>query len=208
VLVVGAHELSVRGDQLGREHAVTGQAVLACEPAVATAERVTHDPDLTRGTGERGKPLRRGQRAHVAPLCSGANSDAAVLDVDLSPGHAPRLEEERVRAESGQRACAVPLSLHGHTQALLASEVDDRRHLVCVARSRHHGRYLINGQVPGRARGIPVLLARLDKLCPVQHSSSFSASVSAGDQRPTLMRPARPRASTIRPAAAVPELAP
>ncbi len=209
VLVVGAHELPVRGDELGRAHAVAGQAVLASEPAVATAERVADDPDLGRGAGQSSEPRGRGQRAHVAPLRGRADADAAVLEVDLGPGHPPRLEEERVPAESGQRARAVPFGLHGHAQAVVASEVDDRGDLVCVVGSRHHGGYLIDGEVPGGACGIPALLARLDNVYPVQHSGSpRSASASAGVRRPTLVSLARPHESKIGPPTAAREPAP
>ena len=51
VLEVGAHELTVGGDHLRRDHAVAGQAVLARKPAVSATQGVAHDPDLGRGAG-------------------------------------------------------------------------------------------------------------------------------------------------------------
>jgi len=46
VLVVGANEATVCGDELDRDNAVRGQAVLAGEPADPSPERVADDADV------------------------------------------------------------------------------------------------------------------------------------------------------------------
>jgi hypothetical protein len=49
VLLVGAHELSIGGDDFGPDHAVARQAMLTRKPAVSASQRIAHDADLGRG---------------------------------------------------------------------------------------------------------------------------------------------------------------
>jgi hypothetical protein len=57
VLGVDAAELAVGGDDLDRQDAVGGQAVLAREPADAATEAVADDADVGRRAGERREAL-------------------------------------------------------------------------------------------------------------------------------------------------------
>ena len=57
VVVVGADELAVGGDELDRVDGACGESVLAAEPAEAAAEGVADDADVRGRTGERGEAV-------------------------------------------------------------------------------------------------------------------------------------------------------
>jgi hypothetical protein len=61
VLLVGAEVPSVGSHELDRFDVARGESVLPAEPAEAAAERVADDPDIGRGTRERGEPMLRGR---------------------------------------------------------------------------------------------------------------------------------------------------
>jgi hypothetical protein len=70
----------------------------------------------------------------------------------------------------------VTLGLHRHAQSVVASEVHRCHHLICGGGPRDHRRALLDGQIPGRAGGIPLLLAGLHDLESVHPVSDIGRS--------------------------------
>ena len=106
---VGADELAVGGDDLGREDAVGAQAVAAGEEADAAAERVADDADVVRGAGESGEAVLPGRADDVAPQRAGLDAGDAVGGVDLHAAHLVRLDESvSLRSPSGEALWPVP----------------------------------------------------------------------------------------------------
>jgi hypothetical protein len=84
VLGVGAHEVALGGHELERGHRVGLHAVLACQPADATPERVAGDPDVGGGAVQAGQPVGRQPRGYAIPLDARADADALRRRIDAN----------------------------------------------------------------------------------------------------------------------------
>ena len=154
---VDAARLAVGGHELDRAHAVAGQALASREPADAAAERVADDAGVGRGAVQRRKAVLAGRGHDVAPERARLGPRAARLGIDLDAGHAGGLEQQRAveRAER-KRAVAGALQRDAHPGA--TGEVHGRLHVRRVLRVHDGGRMLVDGEVPGHARGIPAVV--------------------------------------------------
>lgn len=158
-LVVGvdADRLARRGDELDREHAVRGEAVPPAEPAEAAAEGEADDADVGGGAAERREPELAGADSELAGERAGGHPRPARGWIDLNPGHACGLQQDDVvqRAEG----TGGVTRLHGDPQAVAASELDRRDHVIDSARVGDRRGVQIDGEVPCLAGRVPAFVA-------------------------------------------------
>ena len=160
-LRVCAENLAVGGDDLGREHARRGEAVLARHPADPAPERVADDPHVRGRAVERGEAVLDCGVDDVDPDRPGGDARDARLDVDLDAGHPRRVDQQR--AVEGSAGGAVARALDRDAKPEGARVVDGRDDVVDGLRQRDHGGALVDGEVPGLAGGIPARVARKDE---------------------------------------------
>jgi hypothetical protein len=95
----------------------------------------------------------------VGPDRAGLDAGAACRGVDLDAAQARGLHEDR-GVERVERARTVAGSLRGDPEAMSACELDDRDDVVGGVDERDREGTLVDGEVPGLSRGIPVGVAR------------------------------------------------
>jgi hypothetical protein len=164
----------------------------ASHDAPPTAEGVADDTDVGRGAGERGEAERGGGLGDLDPERAGGDAGDASLGVDLDPAHLLRLDEDRVR-QRVEGAGVVARALRGHAQAALVGEVDDRDHVVGRVRDRDGRGTLVDGDVPGLARLVPVDVA--GSRDAAGHAVAEGAGINAGgigDEHAAMLRAAPP----------------
>ena len=150
-----ADELRVRRDQLDRGHGVGGEPVAAGEPAQAAAERVADDADVGRGAREREQPVRGRRLGDLEPQRAGLDAGGPRLDVDLDAAHPLGGEQDRPlqRAERGR---VVAGALRGDLQAGADRVLEHGLDVGGVGREGDERGPLVDGQVPGAAREVPL----------------------------------------------------
>ena len=152
---VGRHDLD-------RDDVRRGQTVAAAEPAEPSAERVPDDADVRRGAGQRRKPVRPGGLGDLGPDHSGLDARGAVHGVDLDAAHPLHLHEDRAGELAAPRGRAVARPLHRDAQVALGGVGHHGRHVCGRLGERDHRRALVNRQVPGETRSVPVGVVRKD----------------------------------------------
>ena len=158
VLRVRAHQLSLGGHELDRGDAVGLQAVAACEPAHAAAERVARDADVRAGAVERDQTVRRGGVDDLLPQHAGTDAGDPVDGVDLHAADPARLDQDRA-VEAAQRTRVVAGGLGRDAQAVLAGGADDGRHLVLVRGVRDGRGALVDGEIERLAGSVVAVVA-------------------------------------------------
>ncbi len=126
---VGADEVSRCGHDLDRRHLVGADAVLACEPREAAAERVADDTDVGRGTGERGEAVLGSRLDDLDPDHARLGARNPRVRVDRDAAHPLRLEQDRVGHVAHRRG-TVARSLRGDAQPVRLRERDDCRNFL------------------------------------------------------------------------------
>ncbi len=160
VLGVDRALLAVGGDELDRAHAVAGEAVLATEPAEATAEGEAGYADVGRGARHRAKVVLLRGGAELGDEDAGLDPGGLRLGVDLDPAHALGLDQDRPFERARQAEGAVPGPLAGDAQVVLGGEADRLGDVVGALDEGDRLGALVGGEVPGEARLVPVGIAR------------------------------------------------
>jgi hypothetical protein len=203
-VVVGrrAHELAGRRDELDRGDAVGRQAVLAGEPAQPAAERVAHDAHVRGGAREREQAVRRGRLGDLEPQGAGLDPGDLRGGIDLDAAHLLCREEDRV-VERRDRRGVVAGALGRDAEAVAPREGEDRHDVVGGRGQRDVGGPLVDREVPGAAREVPLRLAGRDDLAGegrhvlgddlrVQHGDQLPAAPPTGASGESLSLPAPP----------------
>ncbi|HLL85844.1 MAG TPA: hypothetical protein VK387_00870 [Thermoleophilaceae bacterium] len=154
-LGVRAHEAAVRGDHVGREDAVAGEAVAAGEPPDAPAQRVSDDPHVRGGARERGQPVLRRGTGDVAPPGARLDARPGSVGVELDPAHAARPQEDGV-LERGDGGGVVAGALDGDAHPAPAGEPHGGLDVLRRLGEGHRGRVLVGCEVP-RPPGVVLL---------------------------------------------------
>ena len=163
MVFVGAEVSSVGRDELDRENAVRGQAVLADHPAEAAAERVAEDADVGRRARQIAETVLA--RGLGQGLAEDARLDARALRlrVDLDSRHPLGLQQQGVRAPV-DRARVVAAPVERDPETVLGGEDDGRDDVLGGLRQNDRDRLLCNGQVPRLARRVPAVVAGQDDI--------------------------------------------
>jgi len=144
---VGADQVAVRGDQLGRGDAVGGQPVAAGQPAQAAAEGVPGHAHGRGGARERGQAVPGGRDGHVRPHRAGLGAGGAGSRVDVHCPHACRPQQHRA-VQWFERSGAVAGALRGDPDPVGAGEPDRPGHVGGRPGLHDNGGPLVHGQVP------------------------------------------------------------
>jgi hypothetical protein len=174
---VGADQVAVRGDQLGRGDAVGGQPVAAGQPAEPAAEGV---PGHAHGRGvarERGQAVLGGRDGHVLPHRAGLGAGGAGGRVDVHCAHACRPQQHRA-VQRFERSGAVAGALRGDPDPVGAGVPDRLGHVGGRPGLHDNGGPLVDGQVPRLARLVIAGLARDENLARDSRPQAFQ--VAAG----------------------------
>ena len=160
---VGAHELAVRGHDVGREQVVDREPVLAHEVADAAAEGEAADADGAGVAEADAEPVLRGRDGDLAGRRAGLGPGRARVGVDLDGLQQREVENDPALADAVAGA-AVAAAAHGQLQAVLAGQPDDGRDLGGVGRPDDHRRPAVDERQEDRAGGVVVLVAGCDHL--------------------------------------------
>jgi hypothetical protein len=155
----GVHELPVRGDDVGADQAVAGEAAAPEQPADTAAEGEPGDPGRRhQPTGEREPELLR-LVVEVAPQATGLRDDPPSCRVDPDPPHRRQVEDQSA-VGGGEAGDAVPAAAQCQREPLTAGELDPADHVGDAGAADHQSRPPVVCPVPDRPGFVVVVAGR------------------------------------------------
>jgi hypothetical protein len=164
VLVLGCgDELAVRGDDVGPDHVVGGEAVLALEPAAAGAGGEADDARRRHAAAGDGEAERLGLVVELAPVHAALGADGLALRVDPDSLHRPHVEDDAVvdRREARHRVAAVP---DRERKPARPRKADCLNHACDSSRSQDDAGTSVEHAVEDAAELVVLRIRRLDDL--------------------------------------------
>ena len=148
VLVLGRpQQLAVGRDEVDGEEVVDREAVLAHQPADATAEGETGDAGVAHDAAGGGQTVHLRLVVDVAPERATLHPGPAVGGVDADAPHGREVDDDPVVANGG--ACHVVASAaYGDLQVVVAGETHSRNHVGGPDASGDQARAPVDGTVP------------------------------------------------------------
>src|SRR5690606_23880864 len=147
--VVGSHQLTVGGHEVGSQQAVGGEAEGSHGDTEPAAEGVPHDAHAVCGTRQTDQTVRIGGLQNRAPPLPGAQPGELGAGVDLEVGHPGDVDDDAAVARMYR---TVPGGLHSQGQASACGDADGSLDVGGGLSHHHEGRLLVDGQVPRAAQ--------------------------------------------------------
>ena len=156
-------ELAVGRDDLGGEEVVDREAVLAHEPADATAEGEPGDAGVAHDAAGGGQTVRLRLVVDVAPQRTTLHPGRAVGGVDPHGPHRREVDDDPVVANGGA-GHVVASAPYGDLQVVVAGETHGRDHVGGPDASGDQARAPVDGAVPDCSGGVVVGVVGTDQL--------------------------------------------
>ena len=159
----GAHDLAVRGDDLGSDQALAADPVHALDPAAAAAQGQPGHAGVRHAAAGDGEAVLLGGGVELAPRQAAPDPRGACLGIDVDGLHRPDVDHEPVVAArvAGRRVAAAA---DGHGKVVLARE-EDRGHDVVGGRAAgDERRTLVDHPVEDGAGVVVATVGRDDQL--------------------------------------------
>ena len=121
LVLAGADDLSVRGDEFDRQHVIGREPVLALKASHPAAEREPGDAGVTHVTERTGKPESLGFSIEITAEGASVDSGEARLRIDTDLPH-PREVDNDSAIAGREPSDAVAARPHGNHEILLPSE--------------------------------------------------------------------------------------
>jgi hypothetical protein len=121
LVLAGADDLSVRGDEFDRQHVIGREPVLALKASHPAAEREPGDAGVTHVTERTGKPESLGFSIEITAEGASVDSGEARLRIDTDLSH-PREVDNDSAIAGREPSDAVAARPHGDHEILLPSE--------------------------------------------------------------------------------------
>src|SRR6266550_2626702 len=142
-------DLAAGGDDLERAKVVAGQAVLAREPADASAERKATHAGFGDDSGRDDEAVLGGRGVDVAQQAASLGPDHVLAGMHLDRPHAGEVDRESaVRNRLARHAVAA--ATHGDLEAVAARQVDGRYDILGRGAASNDSRPLGDHRVPDR----------------------------------------------------------
>jgi hypothetical protein len=185
----GAHEFAVRRHDVGAEEVVDGEAVLAHQPADATAKGESGDSGVAHDPAGGGQTVRLRLVVNIAPQRTTLHPGAAVGGIDPHAPHRREVDNDAVVANSSARD-VMASAPYGDLQIVVAGEPDGSDHVGGADASGDQARTPVNGTVPDCTGDVVVGMVGTDE--PASESVDYRCPhrvlLSRGPHRTTFVQ--------------------
>src|SRR5688572_32997271 len=154
-LAAGRHDIN-------GEEVVDGEAVLAHQPADATAEREPADAGVAHDPAGGSQTVRLRFEVDVAPQRATLDPGRAAGGIDPHRPHRREVDDDPIVANGGA-GDVVPAATYGDLQIVVAGETHGRDHVGGPGASSDQARAPVDGPVPHRAGSIVIGVVGTDQ---------------------------------------------